>query len=67
MAAAATAQPKRKPPRRSRDLFNRPAASVINGRLDDNASIIDRTALVKLPVITAVEIAAGIARRKRAY
>src|SRR6266403_6163641 len=65
-AAAATMQPPRKPKRRSRDLFKRPASTVINGRPRDNMSISDKTVLVKLPVITAVEIAPGIAKRKRA-
>src|SRR3981081_83539 len=66
MAAAATTQPTRKPNRRSRDLFKRPASTAINGR-PDNTSISDRTVLVKLPVITAVEIAPGIAKRSRVY
>src|SRR5229473_741822 len=66
-AAAATTQPTRKQKRSRRDLFNRPASTVISGRLGDDASINDSTVLVKLPVITAVEIAPGIAKRSRAY
>src|SRR5258708_7553156 len=66
-AAAATTQPTRKPQSRYRDLFRRPASSAINGRRFDNASISDRTVLVKFPVITAVEIAPGMAKRSSAY
>src|SRR5260370_38359826 len=65
MAAAATMQPTRKPKRRYRDLFNRPASTVINGRLFDNMSISESTVLVKLPVITAVEIPPAQAHRQR--
>ena len=36
-------------------------------RRAESKSIADKTALAKLPVITAVEIAPGTARRKRAY
>ena len=62
---AATMQPTRKPKRRRRDLFNRPASAVIKGPLCDKMSINERTVLVKLPVITAVEIPPGKAKRKR--
>jgi hypothetical protein len=66
MAAAATMQPTRKPKRRCRDLFNRAASAVINGPPCDSRSISARTVLVRLPVITAVEIPPGKAERKRA-
>src|SRR5260370_23064542 len=66
MAAAATTQPTRKPKRRRRDLLNRPASAAINGRPCGNISISERTVLVRLPVITAVEIPPGKAKRKRA-
>ena len=65
-AAAATMQPMRKPNRGCRDLFNRPSSTVFNGRPCDSISISARTVLVKLPVITAVEIPPGKAKRKRA-
>src|SRR5258708_5644775 len=66
MATAATTQPARKPKSRCEDLFNRSASTGSKG-LREDASISDRTVLVKLPVITAVEIAPGMARRSRAY
>jgi hypothetical protein len=66
-AAAATTQPTRKPTNRCRDLFNRPASSGNKARRFDRRSINDKTVLVKLPVITAVEIAPGIAKRRRVY
>src|SRR5262245_50380496 len=66
-AAAATTQPNRKPRSRCTDLFSRSRSAVIKDWRFDNKPISDRTVLVKLPVITAVEIAAGIARRSKAY
>src|SRR5215831_10611289 len=66
-AAAATTQPNRKPSSRYTDRFSRSLSAVIKRwRFDDN-SINDRTVLVKLPVITAVEIAPGMAKRSKAY
>src|SRR6266404_2387533 len=65
-AEALTTQPKRKPTRRCNDLLKRPA-STGSKRCFESKSISDKTVLVKLPVITAVEIAPGIARRRSAY
>ena len=65
-ALAAIRQPTRKPMRSCRDLFNRPLSTDIIGRFD-NLSISDKTELLKLPVITAVEIAPGMAKRSSAY
>src|SRR6516165_3856119 len=67
MAAAATTQPTRKPISRRSELFSRSRPTGINGRRGDVSSISDNTALVRLPVITAVETAFGKARRSRAY
>ena len=67
MAAAAAEQPTRNPKSSCSDRFSRPSSLVIKGRPDDTVSIRDRTAFVKLPVITAVEIAPGKAKRKMAY
>ena len=59
-------QPKRKPNRRYRDLFKRPESIDSKGRFD-STSISDKTVLVKLPVMTAVETTRGIAKRSNAY
>src|SRR6516225_10394751 len=67
MAAAATTQPTRKPISRRSELFSRSRSTGINGRRGDVSSISDNTALVRLPVITAVETAFGKAKRSRAY
>ena len=66
-AEALTTQPKRKPKRRCNDLFKRPVSTGSKARCFESKSISDKTVLVKLPVITAVEIAPGIARRRSAY
>src|SRR5260370_38662574 len=66
-ADALTTQPKRKPKRRCNDLLKRSASTGSKARCFASKSISDNTVLVKLPVITAVEIAPGIARRSSAY
>ena len=60
-------QPARNPTSKRRELFNRPRSTGSNGCRGDSSSISDKTVLVRLPVITAVETAFGKARRKRAY
>src|SRR5215471_4142181 len=67
IAAAATAQPTRKPISRRSELFSRSRSTGIKGRRGDVSSISDNTALVRLLVITAVETAFGKAKRSRAY
>src|SRR5258708_38756892 len=66
-AEALTTQPSRKPRRRCQDLLRRPASTGSKARSFDSKSISDKTVLVKLPVMTAVEMAPGIARRSSAY
>src|ERR1700730_1225970 len=66
-AEALTTHPKRKPNRRCKDLFKRSASSGRRARCFDSKSISDKTVLHKLPVMTAVEIAPGIAKRSSAY
>ena len=66
-AAAAMTQPNRKPTSRCTDLLSRSLSVVIKDWRFDSRSINDRTVLIRLPVITAVEIAPGIAKRSRAY
>src|ERR1700682_3915079 len=66
-ALALTTQPSRKPNSSCKDLFKRPASTGIKAPCLNSKSISDNTVLVKLPVITAVEIAPGIARRSSAY
>src|SRR5215813_9595371 len=65
-AAAPAIQPARKPTTTFNVLFSRARAPSSKGRLGDSVSRSDNTALVKLPVITAVEGAPGTARRRRA-
>jgi hypothetical protein len=65
-AGAATTHPKRNPNKGCKDLFKRPESVGGKGRLD-NESISAKTVLVKLPVMTAVETARGIAKRSNAY
>src|SRR5262249_33484235 len=67
MAIAAMTHPSIKPKRRYRDRFNRAPSALIRGCPRDSASMIERTVLVRLPVITAVEIAPGSAKRSSAY
>src|SRR5215469_16547965 len=62
-ATAATRQPARKPTSRRNDCLRRSALTSFNARRLFDASISDRTALVKLPVMTAVETTFGSARR----
>src|SRR5258708_31644338 len=66
-AAAAMTQPNKKPNSSCADLFSLSRSAVIEESRLDSKSIDARTALVRFPVITAVEIAAGMARRSRAY
>jgi len=47
-------------------FFSRSLAPSVSGWLPESVSSNDSTALVKLPVITAVEGAPGTARRNRA-
>src|SRR5229473_5711652 len=65
-AAAATTQPPKKPTRRCSEPVSRSASPAINGWVRDCLSSSDRTVLVKLPVMTAVEGATGRAKRRRA-
>src|SRR5262245_30393473 len=60
-------QPNKKPRRRYKDRFKRPASTGSKGRRFDSESISDKTVLVKLPVMTAVETTCGIAKRSNAY
>src|SRR5262245_19650859 len=66
-ATAAATQPKRKPTSRCKDCLRRPASTADTARPFDSSSMSDKTVLVKFPVMTAVEIAPGIARRSSAY
>src|SRR5258708_19396463 len=65
-AAAATTQPPKKPTRRCNELVSRSAFPAINGSVRDCLSSRDRTGLVKLPVMTAAEVATDRAKRRRA-
>src|SRR5262245_41036066 len=67
MAIAAMTHPSIKPKRRYSDRFNRPPSALIRGWPPDSASMMERTVLVRLPVMTAVEIAPGSAKRSSAY
>src|SRR5262245_15477582 len=67
IAIAAMMHPNRKPNRRYSDRFNRPSSALISGWPRDIASMIERTVFVRLPVMTAVDIALGNARRSSAY
>src|SRR5262249_33457730 len=67
IAAAATRKHSRKPSSRRGKLYNRPESTDISGCGGNNISISNKTALVRLPVITAVETAFGKAKRRRAY
>src|SRR5215469_5406742 len=66
-AAAATTHPTRKPTNNRKDSFNRSASTRLGECLFDNSPISDRVALVKLPLITAVETTLGNAKRSKAY
>src|SRR5277367_4750199 len=66
-ATAAIMQPIKKPARRWRERLSLSLSAVRKGSFLASKSIAAKTALVKLPVITAVEIAPGIAKRSRAY
>src|SRR5262245_7474529 len=66
-AAAATKQPTRKPTSNRRELFNRVNSIPVSEWRFLKTSISDKTALVKLPVITAVDTTCGKANRSRAY
>src|ERR1700736_3319197 len=66
-AAAATTHPKRNPSKRPSERFSGVESCGSRGWRSVSKSIADKTALAKLPVITAVEIAPGTARRRRAY
>src|SRR5215468_6197439 len=66
-AAAATRQPTRKPTSNRSELFNRVNSVPVSKWRFLTTSISDKTALVKLPVMTAVETTCGKANRSRAY
>jgi hypothetical protein len=65
-AVAPTTHPPQKPMRRWTEPVNRSVSPAINGWVRDRMSSADSTAFVKLPVMTAVEGATGIVKRKRA-
>lgn len=65
-ATAPATQPAKKPTRTLRVFLSRSLAPSVSGCVRDKVSSIDRTVLVRLPVITAVEGAPGTAIRKRA-
>src|SRR5215472_5797751 len=65
-AAAPAMQPAKKPKTSSDVFLSRSLGPSTRGSLCDSVSNSDRTVLVKLPVITAVEGAPGTARRKSA-
>src|SRR5256885_5288504 len=66
-AAAATTQPARNPSKRPSERFSGVESCGSNRWRAESKSIADKTALAKFPVITAVEMAPGTARRRRAY
>src|SRR5215510_14596175 len=65
-APAPTRQPAKKPATSCTVFFNCSPAFCSNGSFLHRVSSSDNTVLVKFPVITAVEGAPGMARRKRA-
>ena len=66
-ATAATTHPTRKPTNKRNDSFKRSASALLGEWLFHRTHISDRVALVKLPVITAVETTLGNASRSKAY